>query len=216
MISIRSISIIFRSASLRALMQDAGFDEVDSGTKIVHRSERDEYPAIFGLGRKSSLPSDRTYAFRRDEELVGAVRRYVAASREHMRRIDAALRVALADCEAVIVWGAGQLSYEGLIGYGPCDKTRHRDHRDSSPQRCGMHLNAIEIVPPAKLQELPPLPIVVTSIHSDDAIAATIERQPALHNKVIRLYRDAPGSRCSDRLGTAIASHRAGKIDPIQ
>jgi FlaA1/EpsC-like NDP-sugar epimerase len=105
-----------------------------------------------------------------------------------MQQIDRGLRSALAEQEAVIVWGAGQLSMKLLADTVLASK-RVAAIVDSSPQRCGMHIGDIEIVPPERLRDLPQLPIVVGSIHSEDSIVRAIKLELALPNEVISLYR---------------------------
>jgi 2-polyprenyl-3-methyl-5-hydroxy-6-metoxy-1,4-benzoquinol methylase len=181
----------FSLGVLRTLMRNAGFEEIDSAAKIVYCSERDEYPAIFGLWRKVQRPTNSADNIHRDEALVAAARRYVDASRRRMSRIDKALRADLGDRDDVILWGAGQLSMKLLRDTVLATK-RIAAIVDSSPQRHGMHVGSTEIVAPTALRELPPFPIVITSIHSDEAIAQTIERRMALPHQAIRLYRAAP------------------------
>jgi FlaA1/EpsC-like NDP-sugar epimerase len=136
-------------------------------------------------------PTNSADNIHRDEALVAAARRYVDASRRRMSRIDKALRADLGDRDDVILWGAGQLSMKLLRDTVLATK-RIAAIVDSSPQRHGMHVGSTEIVAPTALRELPPFPIVITSIHSDEAIAQTIERRMALPHQAIRLYRAAP------------------------
>ena len=172
---------------LRQLMASSGFEEIDSGSKIIYCSPIDEYPAIFGLWRKRAQYFTHE-PFVRDESLVAAAKRYVVASGERMARIDRDLREALATEPNVILWGAGQLAMKLM-----CDTVLAEKNVvaivDSSPQRHGMHVGSTEIVPPIVLRDLSPYPIVIASIHSDAAIAETIDRQYHLPNPTIRLYR---------------------------
>lgn len=174
---------------LRVLMRANGFDEIDSGAKIVFCSERDEYPAIYGLWRKRAGSVRTIEAYERDGALVEAAKRYVAASRERMQRIDHDLRAALAESDDVIVWGAGQLAMKLL-----CDTVLAGKNVvaivDSSSQRHGMHVGSTEIMAPSAARDFPTIPIVIASIHSDDAIAETIERRLCLPNPTVRLYRE--------------------------
>ena len=177
----------FSIGVLRQLMTASGFEELDSGAKIVYCSPVDKYPAIYGLWRKRAQHCVQE-AFKRDESLVRAAKRYVVASRERMNRIDCDLRVALAMHPNVILWGAGQLAMKLL-----CDTVLEEKNVvaivDSSPQRHGMHVGSAEIVPPTALRDVPPYPIVIASIHSDAAIADTISRRYRLPNPTVRLYR---------------------------
>jgi len=179
----------FSIGVLRAMMHANGFEEIDSGAKIVFCSERDEYPAIYGLWRKRQSNQAADATFERDRALIAGIRRYVEASRKRMQRIDRDLRDALAGDEAVIVWGAGQLAMKLLRDTVLAEK-RVAAIVDSSPQRHGMHVGQIQIVAPSAIRELPPFPIVIASVHSDAAIATMIEQQLLLPNPAVRLYRE--------------------------
>ena len=177
----------FSLGVLRQLMDSSGFEELESGSKIVYCSPVDKYPAIYGLWRKRAQNCTHK-PFERDESLVRAAKRYVVASQERMDRIDRDLRDALAVHPNIILWGAGQLAMKLL-----CDTVLAERNVvaivDSSPQRHGMHVGDTEIVPPTVLRDLPPYPIVIASIHSDAAIADTIDRRYCLPNPTVRLYR---------------------------
>lgn len=170
---------------MRAMMEDAGFETVSTAEKVVMCAPRRSYPALYGTWRRPAIAAVPGDARSRDLALVHGIDRYVEESSKLMDAIDARLRSSLQGEAEVIVWGAGQLSMKLLR-----DTVLAEKHVvaivDGSAQKQGLHMHGSIVVSPAAAREMR-APIVITSIHHQDAILAAIERQFGAGRRVIVL-----------------------------
>lgn len=174
----------FSGRSLDLLMRRRGFESVTLGRKVVEIAPDRPYPAVFGVWRCPDEPSKPTKVTR-DERLVDAIEQYVAESANLMGRIDQYLRDELSGHGEVVVWGAGNLAMKLLTDtvLGAKDVVAVVD---GSPQRQGLHLGGVPIVSPTALDRTE-LPIVVASLHHDEAIVRGIVEEIGLPNPVVTL-----------------------------
>jgi 2-polyprenyl-3-methyl-5-hydroxy-6-metoxy-1,4-benzoquinol methylase len=174
----------FSGRLLDLLMRRRGFESVTLGRKVVEIAPDRPYPAVFGVWRRPDEPS-RATAVTLDEGLADAIEQYVAESANLMGRIDQHLRDELSGHGEVVVWGAGNLVMKLLTDtvLGAKDVVAVVD---GSPQRQGLHLAGVRIVSPTALDRTEP-PIVVASLHHDEAIVRAIVDEIGLPNPVVTL-----------------------------
>ncbi len=176
----------FSLAVLRRLMAEHGFVEVDAGAKLIECSPGIPYPALYGLWRKGSLPTEMR-ATQRDDELQRALERYVRESKALMAEVCAALERDLRDDEEICIWGTGQLAMK-LLGEPVLANKRVR-FVDSSPSRHGLHIGEAVIGKPEELERLPNVPVVVASIHEGASILESMRNLLGSDDRAVLLSR---------------------------
>ncbi len=170
---------------LRTLLAQYGFEEVESGAKTVLCSLVDDYPAIFGLWRKTDDKAP-TLVPTLDAALARQIAKYVNESKKLFAEMNARLEQDLEGHEEVIVWGAGQLTMKLLL-HSVLARKRIVTVIDSSPSRRGMHIGEIEILPPAAIKT-DGIPIVIGSLHHEESILS-MAHAAFPKNPIVRLYR---------------------------
>lgn len=173
----------FSPQTLRWLMAAHGFSEVEVGRKTVLCSPTDPYPALFGIWRRPEHSVTATGDVIPDEELAAAMHTYVDRSRELMSQYTTLLNESIQGGE-IVVWGAGQLTMKLLAG--PLRDERVRAVIDTSPQKHGLHIGEVEILPPSAIHDLS-CPIVVGSVHHQASIVRTIRDDMGAPNRLILL-----------------------------
>ncbi len=176
----------FSARTLKRLMANHGFSEVDSGEKTVMCSQFFTYPALYGLWRHAGNEPVVQASVEPDTKLTQALRRYVEQSHELMRRINDGLREQIDATQPVVLWGAGQLSLK-LLSDSVLSEHPVKVIVDSSPQKQGLHIDHV-VEPPSVVKKLAGC-IVIASIHHEDAIERTIRADMCLPNRIVRLER---------------------------
>ncbi len=156
---------------LDRLMAEFGFNQVETGEKVVKCSAKHDYPAIYGLWRQEE--DVKKIDYKRDEALVTSIVNYVTASREKMVEFDACLQSELVGEEKLVIWGAGQLALK-LMVETVLAKKKIVAIIDGSPEKHGMHLGGIEVMDPKEARGLE-LPVVVASVHHSKEILDVLE-----------------------------------------
>jgi SAM-dependent methyltransferase len=171
-------------------MASEGFTAVSLGRKEVRCSATDLYPVAFGLWRKGGAAVP--LGDRRDDALAQGLRRYVSASADLMRAFDQHLRSELAGADSIAIWGVGQLAMK-LLHDTVLGSTRIAAVVDGSPQKHGMHVGGHRVESPQALSDLlaapHPPPVVVTSIHHQEAILANVRAVVPPGGKIVTLPR---------------------------
>jgi 2-polyprenyl-3-methyl-5-hydroxy-6-metoxy-1,4-benzoquinol methylase len=175
----------FSPGLLNRAMEEGGFEACEIVRKTVMCGPDLPYPVVYGLWRRAEHPPASPAVRSVDTELVGGIRRYVAASRQLTQRFDDCLRAHLDARHPVILWGAGQLALRLL-----CD-TMLKDVSlltivDTSPQKQGLHVGGTTVQSPRVLRSSD-VPIVVASINSSRLIEQSIRREFGLTNPVVLL-----------------------------
>jgi SAM-dependent methyltransferase len=153
---------------LDRLLSSHGFEPIDEKESTVFCSATHEYPVIFGLW-KPTRRSRSVDSLEPDLHLASGIRRYVARSRELLGRIDARLRRVISPGEAIMVWGAGQLTMKLLRDTVLFDADVI-GIIDSSPQKQGLHFNGVSVIPP-EVATAETCLVVIGSIHDAPEIA---------------------------------------------
>ena len=176
----------FSPRTLRLLMDDHGFREVEVGRKTVLCSPTDPYPALYGIWQRPETVTSSATSVSVDDELAAAIADYIQKSTALMARYATLLDNAIGERE-VVLWGAGQLSMKLLAG----PLRHHRVHSviDSSTQKQGLHLGEVEIRAPEAIKGLP-LPIVVGSVHHQASIVRSIREEWGSANPLVLLRPD--------------------------
>ncbi|GAC1301480.1 MAG: hypothetical protein NVSMB10_01050 [Steroidobacteraceae bacterium] len=166
----------FSAHSLAELTVRAGFRTVASTVLTSAPAASDSLCVLLQKG--SSAPADS-----RRPALMGP---YLSASA--IRQRDVLDRIArLLDTGPALIWGAGshsarllpmlrRLGIDGGI----------RGIIDSNPNLTGRRFGTIEVMPPARMQEWPDTPVIVSSFRASALIAAAV--RSTYPNSVLELY----------------------------
>lgn len=161
----------FSIGTLRLAMERAGFTTELVERKDVLCSPTDLYPAVYGLFKRTEVPSAGAGdSIERDQGLVDSIVRYVDASAALLDTIGDRIRAA-AGSDPVVVWGAGQLSMKLLAG--PLRDVKVSALVDTSAAKWGQHYGDLEVIGPDQLLD-DGAPILVTSIHHQESIVSSI------------------------------------------
>jgi hypothetical protein len=134
-----------------------------------------KYPAAFGLYERQPGASSAA-TLDGDPMLQVRIREYIEASTQLLQHIEQSLRATVGS-GPIVVWGAGQLAMKLLAGVlrdVPVDAIV-----DSAQDKWGERFGDIPVIAPHDLNSMvdEQVPIVVTSIHHQDSITATIHSQ---------------------------------------
>jgi len=173
----------FSITCLANLLSWAGLRLEVAGRKLIEAAPEVPYPVIYGLAVRAKEPVGAV-RWRRDRYLRRAVRAYISASQQLMRRIDHKLQAALRQSPQIILWGTGQLAMK-LLAETCLAEADIVACVDSSPVHHGKRLRGVPIGPPEHIRDLP-YPIVITSILHQAAITERI-RSLGLFNPIVLL-----------------------------
>ncbi len=175
----------FSPSTLLRLMAAAGFSELAIERKVVMCAPKFTYPAVYGLWRREDAVDGTLAPIERNVELVEAIKSYVDASHAMTGRIDQSLRAQLDITQPVVLWGAGQLALR-LLRNTVLAELPIQAIVDTSSQKQGLHVSGHVVQAPEAVRPSD-APIVITSVHSADAIESAIRRDFGLTNPVIKL-----------------------------
>jgi ubiquinone/menaquinone biosynthesis C-methylase UbiE len=163
----------FSGTLLTCLMSSAGFATRQTAAKTVLIAATTQYPAVFGLYERTAA-KPAAGAAEKDPTLRVAIQAYIDASTALLDEVDASLRVTVGS-GPVVVWGAGQLAMKLLVG--SLADVEVAAIVDSARDKWGGRFGDVPVIGPQQLDDLvdQDVPILVTSIHHQDAIVATIE-----------------------------------------
>jgi hypothetical protein len=165
----------FSGHSLANLLERYGFRVIDSGRKAIAASSNVLYPCVWIVAECLATLPGASWSPSVDETLMPAMERYVRASRDRLRAVDARVSALLRDVPELIVWGTGQTARE-LLSETSLGRARVVAFADSNPLYRGRLLAGAPVVAPEELHAFTQ-PILVGSLVSQ---AAIVERATEL------------------------------------
>ncbi len=170
----------FDVPSVENLFRRGGFEPVAHG-EIVIRKTHYEYPAVYVVLRKGD-PTRWNGKFTYTDGVRKGLTEHLDWSKEHS--IDNYLEELQKSGEAVVVWGAGQMTFR-LLAISPLGNCNIAFFIDKDTTKQGTKLNGVPVCPPERLADFQGTVLIASAYYADE-IAGDI-RQRGYENKIVNL-----------------------------
>jgi SAM-dependent methyltransferase len=178
----------FSPASLRHLMEAAGFRSIEAKAAGLTDLKGNPLPFAYGVFQNANVPRTE---FERNSDAETGVRRYIRQCREMDSALRQRINAAVSGNQRLVVWGVGTHT-QRLLATGALNPDKIVAFVDSNPKYQSQQLQGIPIVRPQALKSRSE-PILISSCGFQREIANQI-REMKLPNELILLYAETPSS----------------------
>jgi len=174
----------FGPVSLESFLDANGFTKIATVQDMIESNYRTRTPVVHALFKKSEFPAQSSLP--RDNQTEVSLKTYIEQSVLADHLVQASINKVVEAGNPIVIWGTGAHTLR-LLETSQLGKANIRAFVDSNPRYQGKSLNAIPIISPSELKNVPE-PILISSRVYQEEIAKQIRVELKLNNDLIKLY----------------------------
>jgi len=174
----------FGPVSLESLLDANGFTKIATVQDMIESNFRTKTPVVHALFKKSKFPAQSSLP--RDNQTEVSLKAYIEQSVLADHLVQASINKVVEAGNPIVIWGTGAHTLR-LLETSQLGKANIRAFVDSNPRYQGKSLNAIPIISPSELKNVPEPILISTRVYQEE-IAKQIRVELKLNNDLIKLY----------------------------